>query len=86
MCDIGSLNDGSGEALIEVGLDYLQPQFRHLRRIFTNSNITTRTYQNRLDTLQEYETSGIKPFAVVALWGMGEEQKDRVGLLRQLFL
>ena len=45
--------------------------------------ITTRTYSDRLETLQHVRDSGMKVCSGGIL-GMGETQSDRVGLLRQL--
>jgi len=45
--------------------------------------ITTRTYQDRLNTLSNVRNSGMKVCAG-GIVGMGEEQKDRAGLLMEL--
>jgi biotin synthase len=81
---LGSLNDDQAKRLSEVGLDYYNHNLDTSAE-FYDSIITTRTYQDRLDTLSRVRTSGIK-LCCGGIMGMGEEQKDRVGLLRQLSL
>ncbi|HBD12432.1 MAG TPA: biotin synthase, partial [Porticoccaceae bacterium] len=44
---------------------------------------TTRTYQDRLDTLGNVRGAGMK-VCCGGIVGMGEDQEDRVGLLVQL--
>src|SRR5690606_37366221 len=48
-----------------------------------NSIITTRTYQDRLDTLSNVREAGMK-VCCGGILGMGESQRDRAGLLLQL--
>lgn len=79
---LGSLNDDQAKRLSEVGLDYYNHNLDSSAE-FYDSIITTRTYQDRLDTLSRVRDSGIK-LCCGGIMGMGEEQKDRVGLLRQL--
>src|SRR5690625_7796664 len=45
--------------------------------------ITTRTYQDRLETLHNVRKAGMK-VCCGGIVGMGEEQTDRAGLLQQL--
>ncbi|MDP5056004.1 MAG: biotin synthase BioB [Marinomonas hwangdonensis] len=79
---LGTLNDDQAKRLSEVGLDYYNHNLDTSAE-FYDSIITTRTYQDRLDTLSRVRDSGIK-LCCGGIMGMGEEQKDRVGLLRQL--
>ncbi|WP_372743262.1 biotin synthase BioB, partial [Neptunomonas sp.] len=50
---------------------------------FYDKIITTRSYQDRLDTLQNVRDSGMK-ICSGGILGMGETATDRIGLLRQL--
>ncbi|WP_420827963.1 biotin synthase BioB [Marinomonas algarum] len=79
---LGTLNDEQAKRLSDVGLDYYNHNLDTSAE-FYDSIITTRTYQDRLDTLSRVRGSGIK-LCCGGIMGMGEEQKDRVGLLRQL--
>ena len=79
---LGTLNDDQAKRLSEVGLDYYNHNLDTSAE-FYDSIITPRTYQYRLDTLSRVRDSGIK-LCCGGIMGVGEEQKDRVGLLRQL--
>ncbi|STM20953.1 biotin synthetase [Escherichia coli] len=50
---------------------------------FYGNIITTRTYQERLDTLEKVRDAGIKVCSG-GIVGLGETVKDRAGLLLQL--
>jgi methylmalonyl-CoA mutase cobalamin-binding domain/chain len=60
----------------------LQPQSRHLARTLRRV-ITTRTYQERLDTLERVRASGMA-VCCGGIVGMGESREDRVGFLHAL--
>ncbi|TBR43188.1 biotin synthase BioB [Marinomonas agarivorans] len=79
---LGTLNDQQASMLAEAGLDYYNHNLDTSPEYY-NSIITTRSYQDRLDTLGRVRDSGIK-LCCGGIMGMGEEQKDRIGLLRQL--
>ncbi|MEO9655738.1 biotin synthase BioB [Marinomonas sp.] len=79
---LGTLNDEQAKRLSDVGLDYYNHNLDTSAEYY-DSIITTRSYQDRLDTLSRVRDSGIK-LCCGGIMGMGEEQKDRVGLLRQL--
>lgn len=79
---LGTLNDQQAQMLSEAGLDYYNHNLDTSPEYY-NSIITTRSYQDRLDTLGRVRDSGIK-LCCGGIMGMGEEQKDRIGLLRQL--
>lgn len=79
---LGTLNDTQAKMLADVGLDYYNHNLDTSPEYY-DSIITTRSYQDRLDTLDRVRDSGIK-LCCGGIMGMGEEQKDRVGLLRQL--
>jgi biotin synthase len=79
---LGMLEDGQAEALKAAGLDYynhnLDTSPEHYAEI-----ITTRTYDDRLDTLAKVRDAGLKT-CCGGIVGMGESREDRVGLLHAL--
>ena len=79
---LGALDQEQADALAEAGLDYYNHNLDTSPE-FYNSIITTRTYQNRLDTLGRVREAGMKVCAG-GIVGMGETVDDRVGLLQQL--
>ena len=76
---LGMLRDGQAEQLREAGLDYynhnLDTSPEHYGEI-----ITTRCYQDRLDTLAAVRAAGMKT-CCGGIVGMGESREDRAGLL-----
>ncbi len=79
---LGMLNDGQAQELADAGLDYYNHNLDTSPEYYCDI-ITTRTYQDRLDTLANVRGAGMKVCSG-GIVGMGEEQKDRVGLLLQL--
>jgi biotin synthase len=79
---LGMLSPQQALDLKEAGLDYynhnLDTSPRYYRKI-----ITTRTYQDRLDTLQAVRDAGIN-VCCGGIVGMGEEPQDRAELLQIL--
>lgn len=79
---LGMLSENQAEKLGEAGLDYynhnLDTSPEHYNQI-----ITTRTYQDRLDTLNNVRTAGMKVCSGGIL-GLGEDSRDRASLLVQL--
>ena len=79
---LGMLSDSQAEALAEAGLDYynhnLDTSPEYYREI-----ISTRTYDDRLQTLERVRSVGMK-VCCGGILGMGEQRMDRVGLLWQL--
>jgi len=79
---LGMLSDEQASDLADAGLDYynhnLDTSPEHYGDI-----ITTRTYQDRLDTLANVRSAGMK-VCCGGIVGMGEKLKDRAGLLVQL--
>ena len=78
----GMLSDSQAARLAEAGLSAynhnLDTSPEHSGR-----NITPRTYQERLETLQRVRTAGIS-ICCGGIIGMGETQTDRAGLLEVL--
>jgi len=79
---LGMLTENQAQRLSEAGLDYYNHNLDTSKE-FYGDIITTRTYQDRLDTLAHVRESGMKVCAG-GIVGMGEQKKDRVGLLMEL--
>jgi biotin synthase len=79
---LGMLDEDQAGQLAEAGLDYYNHNLDTSPE-FYGKIITTRTYGDRLDTLQNVRDSGMK-ICSGGIIGMGETQNDRIGLLTQL--
>ncbi len=79
---LGMLDESQAQTLSEAGLDYYNHNLDTSPEYYGDI-ITTRTYQDRLDTLANVRTAGMKVCSG-GIVGMGEGQKDRAGLLIQL--
>ncbi|NRA40767.1 MAG: biotin synthase BioB [Pseudomonadales bacterium] len=79
---LGMLTGEQAQQLSEAGLDYYNHNLDTSKEFYGNI-ITTRTYQDRLDTLANVRDAGMKVCSGGIL-GMGETLKDRLGLLIQL--
>ena len=79
---LGMLTESQAERLADAGLDYynhnLDTSEEHYGEI-----IGTRTYDDRLETLENVRKSGMK-VCCGGIVGLGETRQDRVGLLRTL--
>ncbi|RTL40475.1 MAG: biotin synthase BioB, partial [Burkholderiales bacterium] len=78
----GMLEDGQAEQLKSAGLDYYNHNLDTAPE-FYGQIITTRTYQDRLDTLERVRQQGMKVCSG-GIVGMGETRRQRAGLLVQL--
>lgn len=76
---LGMLSAEQAATLAQAGLDYYNHNLDTSPEHY-NSIITTRTYQDRLDTLEHVRASGMKVCAGGIL-GLGETRKDRSSLL-----
>lgn len=79
---LGMLQEEQAQELAEAGLDYYNHNLDTSEK-FYNHIITTRTYQDRLDTLDNVRKAGMK-VCCGGIMGMGEDEDDRVGLLVRL--
>ncbi len=79
---LGMLSEEQTARLREAGLDYYNHNL-DTSPDFYGEIITTRTYQDRLDTLARVRAAGIK-VCCGGIVGMGEDRADRIGLLREL--
>ena len=79
---LGMLTEDKAEQLADAGLDYYNHNLDTSPE-FYDKIITTRSFQDRLDTLSNVRNSGMK-ICSGGILGMGETATDRIGLLRQL--
>ncbi len=79
---LGMLTPGQAEMLADAGLDYYNHNIDSSPEYYERA-ITTRTMQDRLDTLGHVRRAGI---AVCSggIIGMGETREDRVGFIHTL--
>jgi len=83
-CTLGMLNEKQAEALAGAGLSAYNHNLDTSPE-FYGEIITTRNYQERLDTLARVRNAGISVCSG-GIIGMGEDRAARYGLLRQLAL
>jgi biotin synthase len=79
---LGMLTDRQAQRLKQAGLDYYNHNLDTSPE-FYGQVITTRSYQDRLDTLEYVRNAGINVCSGGIL-GMGETERDRARLLQQL--
>ncbi len=79
---LGMLTDGQTRRLKEAGLDYYNHNLDTSEEYYSEI-ITTRTYQDRLDTLRRVREAGIN-VCCGGIVGMGEGDDDRAKLLIEL--
>ncbi len=79
---LGMLDQSQAERLAKAGLDYYNHNLDTSPEYY-DQIITTRTYQDRLDTLDHVRNSGMKVCSG-GIVGLGESANDRSGLLVQL--
>ena len=79
---LGMLKEGQASQLKDAGLDYYNHNLDTAPE-FYGDVITTRTYQDRLDTLDSVREADINVCSG-GIIGMGESRNQRAGLLAQL--
>jgi len=79
---LGMLTPEQAQRLAEAGLDYYNHNLDTSPE-FYGEVISTRTYQERLDTLGFVREAGMS-VCTGGILGMGESRQDRAGLLQQL--
>ncbi len=79
---LGMLGEGQAERLKDAGLDYYNHNLDTAPEIYGDI-ISTRDYENRLDTLGRVRNVGIK-VCCGGIVGMGESRRQRAGLIAQL--
>jgi len=81
-CTLGMLNESQARRLAEAGLHAYNHNLDTSAE-FYGQIITTRTYEDRLRTIEHVRKAGIT-VCCGGIIGMGESDKDRIGLLHQL--
>lgn len=76
---LGMLDENQAQTLSDAGLDYYNHNIDTSEE-FYKEVITTRTYQDRLDTLENVRKSGMK-VCCGGIVGMGEKVDDRAKML-----
>lgn len=79
---LGMLTQSQAERLADAGLDYYNHNLDTSRQHYSNV-ITTRSFDDRLQTLAHVRDSGMKVCSGGIL-GLGEQQSDRISLLHEL--
>lgn len=79
---VGMLTSEQAETLKQAGLDYYNHNLDTSPEYY-DKVATTRTYQDRLDTIQAVADAGIK-VCCGGIMGLGESANDRISFLRQL--
>jgi len=79
---LGMLEEGQAERLAAAGLDYYNHNLDTAPE-FYNDIISTRQYDDRLNTLDRVRNAGIK-VCCGGIVGMGESRKQRAGLIAQV--
>jgi len=79
---LGLLKEGQAEALKRAGLDYYNHNLDTAPE-FYGRIITTRDYQDRLDTLERVRNAGLR-VCCGGIVGLGENRRQRAGLIAQL--
>ena len=79
---LGMLKEGQAEQLKQAGLDYYNHNLDTAPE-FYGEVITTRDYQDRLDTLEQVRAAGMN-VCCGGIVGMGESRQARAGLIAQL--
>lgn len=79
---LGMLTSSQAERLADAGLDYYNHNLDTSRQHYSNV-ITTRSFDDRLQTLEHVRSSGMKVCSGGIL-GLGEQQSDRISLLHEL--
>ena len=79
---LGMLRDGQAQQLKQAGLDYYNHNLDTAPE-FYGEIISTRSYQDRLDTLSRVRDAGIN-VCCGGIVGLGESRTQRAGLIAQL--
>lgn len=79
---LGMLTDGQADRLADAGLDYYNHNLDSSPEYY-GAVVTTRTYDDRLRTLESVRRAGIN-VCCGGIMGMGESRADRVGFLHAL--
>jgi biotin synthase len=81
-CTLGMLSEGQAQTLKSAGLDYYNHNLDTAPEAYGRI-ISTRDYQDRLDTLAHVREAGMSVCSG-GIVGMGESRQERAGLIAQL--
>ena len=81
-CTLGMLSESQAQTLKDAGLDYYIHNLDTAPEAYGRI-ITTRDYQERLDTLENVRKAGMS-VCCGGIVGMGESRRERAGLIAQL--
>lgn len=79
---LGMLTEAQSQQLAEAGLDYYNHNLDTSRRYY-DQVVSTRSYDDRLQTIEQVRRSGIKVCSG-SIVGMGESREDRIDWVHQL--
>ncbi len=79
---LGMLNESQAGRLKDAGLDYYNHNLNTSREYYSHI-ISTRTFDDRLNTLEYVRQAGMKVCSG-GIVGLGEKKEDRIGLLQEL--
>lgn len=79
---LGMLNEDKAHKLADAGLDYYNHNLDTSRRYYSEI-ISTRSYDDRLNTLEHVRNAGMK-ICSGGILGMGEEKDDQLAMLVEL--
>lgn len=79
---LGMLNESQAGRLKDAGLDYYNHNLDTSREYYSHI-ISTRTFDDRLNTLEYVRQAGMKVCSG-GIVGLGEKKEDRIGLLQEL--
>jgi biotin synthase len=79
---LGMLEEGQADQLKAAGLDYYNHNLDTSREYY-GTVTSTRTYEDRLETLDRCRKAGVS-LCCGGILGMGESRADRVGLIHEL--
>lgn len=79
---LGMLKEGQAERLKQAGLDYYNHNLDTAADYY-NEIITTRTYQDRIDTLDRVQAAGLNTCSG-GIVGLGESREQRAAFITQL--
>jgi biotin synthase len=81
-CTLGMLTDAQAQSLKHAGLDYYNHNLDTAPEAYGRI-ISTRTYEDRLQTLERVREAGIH-VCCGGIVGMGESRRERAGLVAQI--
>jgi biotin synthase len=81
-CTLGMLKDGQAQTLKSAGLDFYNHNL-DTAPDFYGDIVSTRAYQDRLDTLERVRDAGLR-VCCGGIVGMGESRRQRAAMIAQL--